>query len=52
MLEAKNDLVQLAPHRYLENNLLQLLSHRYIVLYCMFAPVAARPQCSYVKKDL
>jgi len=52
VLEAKNDLVQLAPHRYLENDLLQLLSHRYVLLYCMFAPVAAHPQCSYVKIHL
>jgi hypothetical protein len=52
VLEAKNDLVQLAPHRYLEKNLLQLLSHRYVLLYCMFAPVSARSQCSYVKIHL
>ena len=52
MLETENDPVQLVPHRYLDKDLLQLLSHRYVLLYCMFAPVAARPQCSYVKTHL
>ncbi len=52
MLEAKNDPVQLVPHRYLDKDLLQLLSHRSLLLYCMLAPVAARPQCSYVKIHL
>ena len=38
MLETENDLLCIVPHRYL--------------LYCMFAPVAARTQCSYVNNHL
>jgi len=38
ILETKNDLLWSVPHRYL--------------LYCVVAPVAASPQCSYVKRYL
>jgi hypothetical protein len=34
-----------------EIDLLQLLFHSYL-LVCTFAPVAVRPQCSYVKINL
>jgi hypothetical protein len=38
VLETKNNLLGFVPHRYL--------------LFCTFAPVAARTQCTYVNNDL